>query len=98
MQSRTIENPFPNPKDVNEEKMELIKKLIENRFKEKGKIEFHDMMKFFELSIENKDTESALISAYFCTNALISNQYEKYDDKMATIREMSQTIGNMLDD
>lgn len=88
-------NPFPEPKSVNEEKTKAIMSLIEEQFNESGKIEFFDMLKFFEMNINNKDVEGAKISAYFCTNALISNKREKNSDKIQTIREMSQQIGEL---
>ena len=90
-----VVNPFPEPKSVNEEKTKEIMGLIEEQFKVSGKIEFFDMLKFFEMNINNKDVEGAKISAYFCTNALISNKYEKNSDKIQTIREMSQQIGEL---
>jgi anthranilate phosphoribosyltransferase len=67
----SVKNPFPYPDTINPTKNNEIKEIIRQVFQGSGSLQFHDMVKFFEQAIIEKDLEKAKISAYYCSNAVI---------------------------
>lgn len=90
-----LKNIFPKPSEISEEVDEEIKELIKSQFKEKGKIDFHDMLKYFDKAVEEKDFKRANISAYYCTNALLGNVNMSGDDKAEIILSLRARIERM---
>ena len=65
-------NPFEEPKKVSVEIDNEVRELIKEMFSEKGKLDFHDMLRYFEGSVKEKDLKRSKIAAYYCTNVVMS--------------------------
>lgn len=96
--SGELKNPFPDPSTVDREKNKEIMDLIREEFKTKGQMEFHDMIKYFEISIGSKDKERSIISAFYCTNAILSNKNMNDHDKAFLVSGIREEIAKLGDE
>ena len=80
-----LKNIFPKPDSVCERTNQELKHLIRLEFEKNRKIDFHDMLKFFDKAVEEKNFNKASISAYYCTNALLGNSKMSGEDKAEVI-------------
>ena len=87
-------NPFENPelisKEVNEEIVNLIKDLIS-----KKQLDFFKMLSYFEDKILKKDIIRSKISAYYCTNVILSSN-KTNSEKMELIRGIKEELDNLI--
>lgn len=91
-----LKNIFPKPSEVCEDTDKEIKDLIRAEIQSKGKIQFYDMLKFFDNAIENKNFKKANIAAYYCTNAVLGNPNMSGDNKAEIILSLRARIEMMM--
>ena len=87
-----LKNIFPEPDTICKQTNQEIRQLITDQIKNNGKIQFYDMLKFFNKAIDDHNFKKASISAYYCTNALLSNQNMTGDDKAEVILSLRSRI------
>ena len=93
-------NCFQDPETVNSEKNKEVKDLIRQMFQRDGKLEFHDMLKYLETTVEERDLEKAKICAYYCFNVVSSEKSLTEPNKVQIItgiQDEIEKLGNELD-
>lgn len=88
-------NPFPKPETISELKNDEIKNLIKEIFEKHGSLNFHDMIKFFEKAIEDRDLEKSMISAFYCCNVVLGQHSIKDLEKNEIIRGIVSEVNNL---
>jgi hypothetical protein len=78
-------NPFRDPDSVNYEINKEIRKIITNIFREKGKIDFFEMLSYYETMVKDKKKEESEICGYYCVNVVNSNKNMTESEKMNLI-------------
>ena len=67
-----MNNPFPDPNQVDPEINNEIKTMIVNLVNSK-KLDLFTMLSYFEDKLKEKDQKRALISAYYITNTVLNS-------------------------
>lgn len=84
-------NPFQNP-SFNEKINSEVKWAIQESFNRHNKIEFFDMIKYLETSIENKDFDRSHIAAYYVCNVILSRTEMSNGEKKSLIDGICMSV------
>ena len=91
-------NPFQDPVLVDEKLNTCIKNLIRGEFERKGKIDFHDMLKYFEDAISKKKIKESKICGFYLTNVILANRLKPEREKFEIIVDLIHQVGLLEDD
>ncbi len=85
-------NPFERPEKVDREIDNQVKSIIRQMFERDNKIMFHDMVKYYENAITDKDIPRAKIAGFYCVNVINGNLTMSNKEKETLINDLYQQV------
>lgn len=92
-----IINLFPEPDTISVEVNNEVKKIIRDLFKEKGQIQFFDVIQYLEKAKEDRNLVLCQIIAYYACNIVMNNKSMPNDEKILIINDMYREVYDIVD-